>query len=92
VHNTSLLRCVSLLRKQQQYLLDALLAPVTMLTAYMCMYTSVLTAIQDWPLRWADEFTSTTLDSSKWNYGIGNACEFGVCGWGNNVSKLLQQQ
>ncbi len=34
-------------------------------------------------LFWSDEFNETSLNSSKWNYNIGNGCP-SLCGWGNN--------
>jgi hypothetical protein len=47
------------------------------------------TTAQDWPLRWADEFTNPVLDLDKWGYSIGNACDLGFCGWGNNEQQVL---
>lgn len=35
-------------------------------------------------LVWADEFNGTTLDLSKWTPQIGDGCDIGLCGWGNN--------
>lgn len=33
---------------------------------------------------WADEFDGTSLDLSKWEPQIGDGCDIGLCGWGNN--------
>ncbi len=33
---------------------------------------------------WADEFEGTVLNASSWTYEIGNGCDVGICGWGNN--------
>ena len=35
-------------------------------------------------LVWADEFNGTSLDATKWTPQIGNGCDIGLCGWGNN--------
>ncbi|EMR03830.1 family 16 glycosylhydrolase [Cesiribacter andamanensis] len=40
---------------------------------------------------WADEFSGTSLDQSKWNYQIGDGCAEGICGWGNNELQSYQQ-
>eukprot|EP00953_Heterococcus_sp_UTEX-ZZ885_P018676 10438-Heterococcus_DN1.PRE.1 len=65
-------------------------ASVAQPTNTMSTSPEVTPAYKDWPLRWADEFTSTTLDLNKWGYGIGNACEYGFCGWGNNEEESYQ--
>ncbi len=33
---------------------------------------------------WADEFDGGALDGSRWSYQLGDGCEIGLCGWGNN--------
>jgi len=33
---------------------------------------------------WSDEFNDTTLNLDYWTYELGNGCDKGVCGWGNN--------
>ena len=33
---------------------------------------------------WSDEFDKAELDGSKWEYVVGDGCNFGLCGWGNN--------
>ena len=35
-------------------------------------------------LLWADEFDGAVLNTQDWNYEIGNGCDQGICGWGNN--------
>lgn len=40
---------------------------------------------------WADEFSGTTLDLTKWNYQIGDGCSEGICGWGNNELQSYQE-
>lgn len=35
-------------------------------------------------LVWHDEFDGTSLDLTKWSPQIGNGCDIGLCGWGNN--------
>jgi len=36
-------------------------------------------------LIWSDEFNvDGTPDPSKWSYDIGDGCDIGLCGWGNN--------
>ena len=34
-------------------------------------------------LIWEENFNSTTLDETVWNYELGNGCP-NICGWGNN--------
>lgn len=38
-------------------------------------------------LLWADEFDGSTLDTSAWNYELGDGCP-DLCGWGNNERQL----
>jgi len=35
-------------------------------------------------LTWTDEFTASQLNTAHWTYEIGNGCDVGICGWGNN--------
>src|SRR5204863_3431657 len=38
-------------------------------------------------LTWSDEFdgpAGSRVDTTKWNYNIGDGCSIGICGWGNN--------
>jgi hypothetical protein len=35
-------------------------------------------------LQWSDEFDGTTLNLNHWEYQIGDGCDAGLCGWGNN--------
>jgi beta-glucanase (GH16 family) len=36
-----------------------------------------------WTLVWADEFDGAALDTTKWNFQLGDGCP-DLCGWGNN--------
>lgn len=35
-------------------------------------------------LVWSDEFSGAELNSNNWGFDLGNGCNSGVCGWGNN--------
>ncbi|RXR07157.1 glycoside hydrolase family 16 protein [Pseudoxanthomonas composti] len=35
-------------------------------------------------LVWEDNFDGPSIDSGKWTYDVGNGCQIGLCGWGNN--------
>ncbi|MHC5121640.1 MAG: family 16 glycosylhydrolase [Planctomycetota bacterium] len=40
-----------------------------------------------WELLWSDEFDApgiTPPDPANWEHMIGNGCDYGICGWGNN--------
>lgn len=39
---------------------------------------------QSYDLVWSDEFDGEEIDASKWSYDIGDGCDRGICGWGNN--------
>ncbi len=40
-------------------------------------------------LVWSDEFNSTSINASNWNYEIGDGTDFGLkAGWGNNELQL----
>ncbi|MEM1043734.1 MAG: glycoside hydrolase family 16 protein [Bacteroidota bacterium] len=43
---------------------------------------------EGWALVWNDEFDGTEVDTSKWEFQLGDGCNQGVgnelCGWGNN--------
>lgn len=38
-------------------------------------------------LVWKDDFNSSTLDRTKWEYQLGTGTEYGLVGWGNNESQ-----
>lgn len=41
--------------------------------------------IQDgYELVWADEFEGDNLNEDNWSYEMGDGCNVGICGWGNN--------
>ncbi|NBC03402.1 MAG: family 16 glycosylhydrolase, partial [Bacteroidetes bacterium] len=35
-------------------------------------------------LKWSDEFDGDQLNTGDWTYELGNGCNQGICGWGNN--------
>jgi len=39
--------------------------------------------VEDWELIWSQEFDSETIDTSVWNFEIGNGHAKGIPGWGN---------
>lgn len=39
---------------------------------------------EGYKLVWSDEFDGTSLDTSKWEYQIGDGSNYGIWGWGNN--------
>ncbi|HKL89251.1 MAG TPA: glycoside hydrolase family 16 protein, partial [Salinibacter sp.] len=38
---------------------------------------------EGWSLVWSDEFDGAELDTTKWEYQLGDGCDQGLCGWGN---------
>ena len=43
--------------------------------------------ITTWTQTWSDEFDGAAgarIDSTKWNYDVGDGCSAGICGWGNS--------
>jgi hypothetical protein len=79
-------------------LLHSVVCPATCHTCSLnfCLHLIICTVIdallQDWPLRWSDEFTNPVLDLNKWGYSIGNACDLGFCGWGNNEQQVYDSK
>jgi beta-glucanase (GH16 family) len=43
-------------------------------------------------LVWEDNFDGTELDNTKWTPQIGDGCDLGICGWGNNELQWYQAQ
>lgn len=41
---------------------------------------------------WADEFSGTSLDETKWNYQLGDGCDINLCGWGNNELQYYKKE
>lgn len=39
---------------------------------------------------WADEFEGSAIDTTKWDVMIGDGCNYGICGWGNNELQSYQ--
>lgn len=37
-----------------------------------------------WKIKWADEFNGESVDTDTWTFELGNGCDRGLCGWGNN--------
>ena len=48
--------------------------------------TSTITPAPELKQVWADEFdgpAGSTIDGTKWHYDLGDGCQSGNCGWGN---------
>ncbi|MBK8501222.1 MAG: family 16 glycosylhydrolase [Saprospiraceae bacterium] len=41
---------------------------------------------------WEDHFEGTSLDLTKWNIQLGDGCDLGICGWGNNELQFYQAE
>jgi len=37
---------------------------------------------------WSDEFDGDKVDEANWTYELGNGCDIGLCGWGNNELQI----
>jgi len=44
----------------------------------------------EWTLVWSDEFDGSGLDETRWSAQIGDGCDIGLCGWGNNELQWYQ--
>lgn len=54
-------------------------------TLVVCLTFNTLSAFSQCPtLVWQDEFDKSSLDLTKWSPQLGNGCDIGICGWGNN--------
>ena len=67
----------------------ARLSPLALVLAATAALSS--SAIGQQQLVWSDEFDGTSLDTSKWEYQIGNGCP-NLCGWGNNELQYYRSQ
>lgn len=43
-------------------------------------------------LVWADEFDGTEINSEVWSFDIGDGCDQGICGWGNQELQFYQEE
>ncbi len=39
---------------------------------------------------WADEFAGSAVDPARWSFQLGDGCDIGLCGWGNNELQYYQ--
>ena len=53
--------------------------------------SSLLLSAQCPSLLWSDEFDGNSLNTDDWNYLVGDGCDFGICGWGNNEQQWYQE-
>lgn len=42
-------------------------------------------------LVWSDEFDGNSLNTTNWNYELGDGCSLNICGWGNGELQSYQQ-
>jgi len=45
-----------------------------------------------WTLVWSDEFQGTELDPERWSFQVGDGCDIGLCGWGNNELQWYREE
>ncbi|UAA37691.1 glycoside hydrolase family 16 protein [Paraneptunicella aestuarii] len=76
--------------KKQQVLKGT--AIISALTAALAFTTTTAYAAQCQTLVWSDEFNGTQLDTTKWEAQIGDGCDIGLCGWGNNELQWYKAQ
>ena len=41
-------------------------------------------------LIWSDEFDGNALETNNWSHQLGDGCDIGLCGWGNNELQKYQ--
>ncbi len=46
----------------------------------------------EWALVWQDDFDGEDLDSGKWSVQVGDGCDLGICGWGNDELQWYQRE
>ena len=46
-----------------------------------CIYDTI---DEGWIWVWGDEFNTSSLDVTKWDYQLGTMSQYGMVGWGNN--------
>lgn len=69
-----------------------------MLAGAACSHSLPATASsspREWVLVWSDEFegpAGARVDESKWRYDLGDGCQQGICGWGNNEKELYTSE
>jgi len=61
-----------------------------LLTILFCFAASA--AAQNWQLVWSDEFNGPAVDSTKWEFQIGDGTAYGIPGWGNNELQWYRQE
>lgn len=45
-----------------------------------------------WKIKWAEEFNEAAINTENWTFEIGNGCNQGICGWGNNELESYTDQ
>ena len=43
-------------------------------------------------LVWAEEFDGDQVDTTSWSFQLGDGCDIGLCGWGNNELQLYTDE
>ncbi len=49
------------------------------------------TSYEGMTLVWADEFDGSEINSEVWSFDIGDGCDQGICGWGNQELQYYQE-
>lgn len=64
-----------------------------LLAATFALTSSAAFAQQCQSLVWADEFNGSSVDfANNWEAQIGDGCDIGLCGWGNNELQYYQAE
>jgi len=64
---------------------------------FLCLLAILLrlpsfAAAQNWKLVWSDEFNDPRVDSTKWEFQIGDGTAYGIPGWGNNELQWYRKE
>lgn len=53
---------------------------------------TILVSAQSWTLIWEDDFSSNSLDETKWVHELGSGSQYNLWGWGNGELQFYQPE